>query len=435
MVAAGWPGASNASLESEVVGPVESALAKLPGACASQSRIADGHAEIVEWFVGLGVEVWAAAARSAVNGLKGRLPEEALFEIVRGGPRAALWIAVTGAGDAISASEFARSVVRRRLEPLPGVRGVTISGERTRARFIMVDPVAACRTGVTVEDITRALGGERPKPDAEVLASVVKRTGSAEVRLSEVAKLVVAAREPPSEEPVAIGIQIMHGVDASRVLTDVRAELKSIEGSASAAVALRELEHPPSTEPPEQTLFVLGPNESERARIARAIAIQWRASPTVIRRVDDGSPREEKKITLSRERAAALGVELPSIATSLRALLGGAEVSTSFGTIGGADGLPTIVRIDARAEDPDATLSLVCVSDRRGGSVSLAQVVEVGKGPAEAPIHRRDGERVAVVAFDLAAGRSRAEALELARGAAPDLPSGYALSLAAPSSP
>jgi len=144
--------------------------------------------------------------------------------------------------------------------------------------------------------------------------------------------------------------------------------------------------------------------------------------------VDVGSTqvprRPELTLSIDRERAADLGVEVASIASTLQLLVGGAKV----GTYQVAD---EQLEIRARAErefrTDAASLELFSVPSATLGSVPLAQVVKVkaDKGPAQ--INRLGGRRQVTLLANVAPGYSQQAVLDGVVQAVKDLnlPSEY----------
>ena len=125
-------------------------------------------------------------------------------------------------------------------------------------------------------------------------------------------------------------------------------------------------------------------------------------NPTI--NIDEGAP--QLIIHIDRDRAAALGVSLASIATEIRTAMDGITATT----MSRGDRLLNVrvmLRDEDRASMPD--LDAVFVMSRSGQRISLSNVASITESRAPSSIRRERQERVVRVTGDLVAGIAATE--------------------------
>ena len=120
--------------------------------------------------------------------------------------------------------------------------------------------------------------------------------------------------------------------------------------------------------------------------------------------IDEGAP--QLVIQIDRDRAAALGVSLSSIASEIRTAMDGSDVTT----MSRGDRLLN-VRVMLRDEDREGmpNLDAVFVMSRSGSRISLSNVASIQEGRAPSSIRREKQERVIRVTGGLPAGIAATE--------------------------
>jgi HAE1 family hydrophobic/amphiphilic exporter-1 len=120
-------------------------------------------------------------------------------------------------------------------------------------------------------------------------------------------------------------------------------------------------------------------------------------SPTI--NIDEGAP--QLTVEIDRDRAAALGVSLATIASEIRAAMNGSTVTT----LSQGDQLVS-VQVKLRDEDRQglANLDAIFVMSRSGARISLSNVAHVVENRAPSSIRRENQERVVRITGDLPAG-------------------------------
>jgi HAE1 family hydrophobic/amphiphilic exporter-1 len=115
--------------------------------------------------------------------------------------------------------------------------------------------------------------------------------------------------------------------------------------------------------------------------------------------IDEGAP--QLSIEIDRDRAAALGVSLSSIAGEIKTAMDGTNVTT----ISQGDRLINIqVRLRNSDREGVAALDSISVVSRNGSRIPLSNIAYLREGRAPSSIRRENQERVVRVTGDLAAG-------------------------------
>ncbi|MDR3146027.1 MAG: efflux RND transporter permease subunit [Treponema sp.] len=139
---------------------------------------------------------------------------------------------------------------------------------------------------------------------------------------------------------------------------------------------------------------------TETAEEIRDIMIRYLPeieNPTV--NIEEGDP--QLTVEIDRERAAALGISLSSIASEIRTAMNGSTVAT----ISGGDKL---LNVNLKLRDSDRqglqNLDAIFVLNRSGQRVSLSNVARIVEGRAPSSIRRENQERQVRVTGGLAEG-------------------------------
>jgi HAE1 family hydrophobic/amphiphilic exporter-1 len=120
--------------------------------------------------------------------------------------------------------------------------------------------------------------------------------------------------------------------------------------------------------------------------------------------IDEGAPQLE--INLDRDRAAALGIPLSTIASEIRTAVDGTTATTV--TIGGR-----LMNVNVGLRDADRigmlNLDALFVMSQNGSRIPLASVASVVEGRSSSPIRRENQERVVRITGQLAPGIAATE--------------------------
>jgi hydrophobe/amphiphile efflux-1 (HAE1) family protein len=130
-------------------------------------------------------------------------------------------------------------------------------------------------------------------------------------------------------------------------------------------------------------LALQGPDLAQLGVYAKRITEELKKTPGAVdvdNSLVEGKP--EVRVSIERDRAATLGVQVADVASGLQLLVGGLKVS-SYGE--GGEEYDVRLRADARFRADPASFSLVDVPSQKHGSVSLASVIhaEPDAGPAQ----------------------------------------------------
>lgn len=156
------PGAAPAQLETEVVRPVEDAIATLTGLKHVESRLNDGRASVrAEFHLDKPTAEAVEDVRDAVSRVRGELPAELLDPVVRRVEfTGALLLAYTlqsSRRDPEALSWFIDDEVTRALRGVRGVGEVTRVGGVSRQVRVELDPMRLVALGITPAEVSRQL--------------------------------------------------------------------------------------------------------------------------------------------------------------------------------------------------------------------------------------------------------------------------------------
>ena len=217
-----YPGASATIVESQVTQVLEGSIAGIPGIDILESTSRSESSRItVRFHQDVDPDEAANDVRDRVSRVRGRLPDEIdepVIAKVEADAQAVMYLVFTS--DQMSALEITDYVDRYitdRLKNLTGVADVTIYGERRYAMRIWIDRERLGAYGLTVQDIESALrhqNAEIPSGRIESLDRefsvisrtglttpeqfreiVVKRAGGFQVKLGDIARIELGAKD------------------------------------------------------------------------------------------------------------------------------------------------------------------------------------------------------------------------------------------------
>ncbi|MDH3315736.1 MAG: efflux RND transporter permease subunit [Betaproteobacteria bacterium] len=181
----------------------------------------------------------------------------------------------------------------------------------------------------------------------------------------------------------------------------VRPALAEIGHAYDASIKVVEVPPGPPVRAP-LVAEIYGPDYDGQIAIAQALRRQFETTPDIVD-VDDSVEAPAKRIILEvdRHRAALLGVSQASVADTLEAALGGADV-TYIHT--GHEKHPVPVRVELPVADKSSLDALLALELRSTGGalVPLSEVVIVREAPWDRAIHHKDLLRVTYVTGDMA---------------------------------
>ncbi len=260
-VSMSWPGASPEDIETGVVNPLEEALAQVEGIQTISSSSRQNNARITATFdMSRNIDLALQDTQAKIAAAQRSLPKDVDPPTVsKSNPddQPILTIGLSGPFSRQLLSDVARYQLMERLQTVPGVGQVTMSGYVDRNVRIWVDANRLNATGLTVSDITSALlrehvtapGGQfdakgrqvsiRVLGEAADIATlskiIIKVINGATVRLQDVALVedgfqdVTSAARSNGLPVQGLGILKQRGTNAVAVAADVRAALAEVQ--------------------------------------------------------------------------------------------------------------------------------------------------------------------------------------------------------------
>ncbi len=197
------PGASPEQVETEVSDVVEEAISSVSGIDELRSNSFEGISVVVARFVmEKDMDTAAQEVRDRVNRILAQLPEgidQPRVERMDLGAAPVMQIALISSRSPREVTEYANTRVRRMIESLDGVGGVSIIGGQERVIEIRLDTAQLASTGLTARDVQMALAAgniEIPGGDVQEGARTMQlRVRSRLTSPTEFADLVIATRD------------------------------------------------------------------------------------------------------------------------------------------------------------------------------------------------------------------------------------------------
>jgi HAE1 family hydrophobic/amphiphilic exporter-1 len=255
------PGASPEQIETEVTEQIEEQLNSIAGLDELTSNSYEGYSVIMARF-DLEKELGEASeeVRDRVARVVSELPEGVEQpRVERIDPDAApiMMVAVRSTRTPLEVTDYADRVIRRRIESLAGVGGISISGGRDREIQIVADPDRLSAVGLTARDLQRALAAENVEvPGGNVdqgdrtlqlrvegrirepkdfgLIPVAERDGHV-IRVADVAEVRDTGHDPESiatidgEDVVILMIRKQSGANTVAVVEALRERIAEVE--------------------------------------------------------------------------------------------------------------------------------------------------------------------------------------------------------------
>lgn len=158
------PGANPDVVASSVTNIIEGAVNSVPGATAISSNSSPGVSMVfIEFSLGKDVDVAFNEVQAKVNQVLRQLPQDAdppVVAKVEVGTDPILWLALQGDRTEQQLNQYARNIVRKRLESVDGVGQVLLSGQRDRTIRVNLDLDQMAGAGVTPNDVRNAFAAQ-----------------------------------------------------------------------------------------------------------------------------------------------------------------------------------------------------------------------------------------------------------------------------------
>ena len=272
-----YPGASSETIEREVTRPLEEAFNPVAGVDRITSVSLEGVSQVVvEFDLGVDVDVASQDIRAKIEGIRANLPEEMEEPIVQKFDPAAqpiLSLALASNTQSIDRlTVLADESIRRRLESARGVGEVRIAGGLEREIRVNLLPTRLQALGVTVPDVMAALRQQNLEvPAGRVESGATEQLVRVTGRITDpaqFAEVIVATRDG---QPVRLRdvARVETGTEEERsiALVDnrraVTMDILKVSGANTVDVAdavLGEVEKVQSTLPEGTTLSVIRDN-------------------------------------------------------------------------------------------------------------------------------------------------------------------------------
>ena len=251
------PGANPDIVDSSVTNIIETAVNSVPGIDNIQSRSSPGVSNVILTFeLSKDIDVAFTEVQAKVNQVLRQLPDDADPPVVlkvEVGASAVIWLALQGDRTTQQLNQYARQVIKKRLETVQGVGQVLIGGERRRTIRVNLDLDRMAALGVTAQDVRNAFraehvqlpGGFLVSGDIEALVKldleyhspealgemIVRYADGAPVRLRDVGSLQDGLADDRQvirfngEAAVGIGIVKVSNYNTVQLVDDVRRRL------------------------------------------------------------------------------------------------------------------------------------------------------------------------------------------------------------------
>ncbi len=156
-----FPGASPEDVEELVIKPIEDAVSTISGIDELTSQATEGVGTVTIAFVeGTDGNTAAIDVERQISGIKGQLPNEAEDPtIIKADLNAipVLVMALSGSQSQDALFDLAEDTLKGRLQAVPGVASVSISGGREREVQVNIDPAKLAAFGISLSGVQQAL--------------------------------------------------------------------------------------------------------------------------------------------------------------------------------------------------------------------------------------------------------------------------------------
>jgi HAE1 family hydrophobic/amphiphilic exporter-1 len=158
------PGANPDIIDASVTNIIETAVNSVPGIDYVQSRSSPSVSTIAITFeLSKDVDIAFTEVQAKVNQVLRQLPDDAdppVVQKVEVGAAPVMWLSLQGDRTLQQINQYARQVVKKRLETIDGVGQVIIGGERRRNVRVNLDLDRMAALGVTAQDVRDAFRTE-----------------------------------------------------------------------------------------------------------------------------------------------------------------------------------------------------------------------------------------------------------------------------------
>ncbi len=272
-VTAVYPGASPATVETQLAKPLEEAVNSLSGIESLRSISLDSVAQVIVEF-SLDVDVAQATqdVRERVAAVQSQLPADVEAPMVQKldlGAAPIMQLALSGAASESALLRYAEDELKPAVERISGVGQVEIVGGRKQEMHVWLRPEALTSYGLTLQDLARVVGAqnielpggrvevarqevvlrtdERASTPGELGQLIVATRNGAVTRLSDIATIEDGFEEPRSlarvngESAIALVVRKQSDANTVEVASALTGELPALRARAPSGTDLRVL--------------------------------------------------------------------------------------------------------------------------------------------------------------------------------------------------
>ncbi|MCW5977770.1 MAG: efflux RND transporter permease subunit [Bryobacteraceae bacterium] len=162
----------------------------------------------------------------------------------------------------------------------------------------------------------------------------------------------------------------------------------------------------------ELMFYVQGPELAKLEQYSTEIIRQLKQIPGVVDLDSSYEPgKPEVRVLINRDKAADLGVNVASIATALRTLVGGDEQATTYRE--GEDRYDVQLRVDKAFRDSPGALERLFVPSTKLGNVPVSNVASLERAEGPTQITRWNRQRQITIMANIAPGQSLSNVLQI----------------------
>ena len=169
------PGANPDIVDASVTNLIETSVNSVPGIDYIRSSSSPGVSNVaIQFSLEKDIDVAFNEVQAKVNQVLNNLPEDAeppVVAKVEVGAAPVMWLALTGDRTVQQLNQYARNVIKKRLETIDGVGEVRLGGRRERTIRVNVDLDRMTALGVTAQDLRNAFVREHVQAPGGYLVS------------------------------------------------------------------------------------------------------------------------------------------------------------------------------------------------------------------------------------------------------------------------
>jgi len=158
------PGATPEIIDASVTNLIESSVNSTPGIDHIESSSSPGISSInIRFNMDKDVNVAFNEVQARVNRVLRNLPNEAeppVVQKIEFGALPVMWLVLTGDRTMQQLNQYARNVIKKRLETVDGVGEIRLGGEQRRTIRVNLNPERMKQLGITVPDVVRMFNRE-----------------------------------------------------------------------------------------------------------------------------------------------------------------------------------------------------------------------------------------------------------------------------------